>query len=99
MYVAVGSGGAVWIGDGSSFTTLPQFLAADLRDVWISPTGDTWLVGNTSSIQHLQPDGGRAVVDAPVAGLYGVVGWRGAAGGPTQLWLTGDNGAVLTLIR
>jgi hypothetical protein len=48
-FVAVGSGGAVWtaLHSASNFTaSSAPFPAADFRDVWVAPSGDSVLVGD-----------------------------------------------------
>ncbi|MDP1828834.1 MAG: hypothetical protein Q8L48_36575 [Archangium sp.] len=107
LYVAVGSGGAVWTmrNNAANFTNVPGFAAADLRDVWLSPSGDAWMVGDGGAlplprVQVYFADGGRGVIDVPVAhGLSGVIGTFDADAGTSQVWVTGENGTVLTFTR
>ena len=45
-------------------------------------------------------DGGRDSLEVPVSyGLSGVIGAYDADAGFSQLWVTGENGTVLTFIR
>lgn len=107
LYVAVGSGGAVWTmrNYAANFTAVTGFPPADLRDVWLSPSGDSWIVGDGGTlplprVQAYLVDGGRSVVDVPVAhGLSGVIGAFDADAGASQVWVTGENGTVLTFTR
>jgi len=103
----VGSGGAVWTlrNGANAFTAVPGFPPNDLRDVWLAPSGESWIVGDGGAsvlprLQVLQADGGRAVLEVPVAtALSGVFGSYDGDAGVSQVWVTGENGTVLTFTR
>ena len=107
LYVAVGSNGAVWTmrNNASNFTNVPGFAPADLRDVWLSPEGDAWMVGDGGSlplprVQVMYSDGGADTLEVPVAfGLSGIIGSYDGDAGTSQFWVTGENGTVLTFVR